>query len=1198
MSPRLAAVAFVTFLATLALAAACADRAWAVDPLSASGTTVVKAGESSSQPLPGVSLSGGDPDEQLLVTVATDVGTLSMDNPSGLSLAYGYPSFTAQAAIAFVGRRDEANADLATLRLNTGANAGQTARFTVNAYRYVTGLTFSPTNGHFYQFVARRGVDWRDAQTEAATLSYGGQQGYFASIPTDDVNELVANKIEGANNVWFGARGFEDENATIKRSWQWTDGPLAGVVFTECTNIAATGNVGCETPDGTIPPQTSWVLNPAFPGLPPIIPPQPESLAEPNNSGYVAGSPYSGESVAITNYGARGAWNDFPPNAGPSVDGYLVEYGDLAIGTTTAFTGVADAVSSIAIGSTPGAPTDAAAVLSGTTATVSWTAPASDGGSAITTYTVTGSDGSTCTATAPATSCDVTGLAKGVAVTFTVTASNEYGPGAPSGASAAVTPARTVPSAPTDPQATSEGTTATVRWGAPADDGGAAITSYVVTASSGQRCTATAPARTCDVSGLAKGRGVTFTVVAVNAIGESVASEPSNETIPATPPDPPTAVRASTNGTTATVSWTAPTDDGGIPINRYTATAVEDSALTCRVDPPATSCDVAGLTPGTSYTFTVVARNEIDVSVPSAPSNAVVATLPPSAPQNLEVVRGAGSASLTFDAPADPGGAPVTGYEVSVDGGVSWRALSTSGTAPIRATVRGLANGTAYAVQVRAVSSAGEGAPSVARTVVPAAAPSAPTNVTVTRAGTVVTVTWSPAADNGEPITGYTVTGAPGAIGCTTTSSTSCVIDGLDEATAYTLSVTATNALGTSEPSQPRAVPAVTAPAAPTTVTAIPDGTTVRVTWAAPDDDGGAPIGRYVVTAQPGGASCTTTGNSCEITGLTPGQTYTFTVVAVNSAGEGTAAASAPVTLTAPATPPTAPLPPAGPAPNAPQPVRPTPKPQPTRPAPAATAPGPPRDLRVARRDGVLVVTFGTPAPRAGVKIRGYQVSLDGGRTWRAVHTTGDERRTAIVRGVDDDAAYRVEVRAIGADGTGRATATATVAARAWFKDPIGAADRRKEVKIPAEPWLVRGTARPTKAAARSRNGTPAMSIPALRGRQLQAGQAATLSHRGLFRFDSDELTARGRVQVRQLVRSLRDSRAVTCEGYADYGGEPSHELDLSIRRARAVCAALTAYGASVRTRSAGYGATRPVVVGGTAADRAKNRRVVVLVTR
>jgi hypothetical protein len=78
------------------------------------------------------------------------------------------------------------------------------------------------------------------------------------------------------------------------------------------------------------------------------------------------------------------------------------------------------------------------------------------------------------------------------------------------------------------------------------------------------------------------------------------------------------------------------------------------------------------------------------------------------------------------------------------------------------------------------------------------------------------------------------------------------------------------------------------------------DGTQVWLTWLAAASDPALPVIGYTATAMPGGHSCSTTGAlSCRITGLTPGESYEFTVVAINGAGPGDPG-TAPTDVTAP----------------------------------------------------------------------------------------------------------------------------------------------------------------------------------------------------------------------------------------------------------------------------------------------------------
>jgi len=90
----------------------------------------------------------------------------------------------------------------------------------------------------------------------------------------------------------------------------------------------------------------------------------------------------------------------------------------------------------------PGAPTIGTAIATGqTTATVAFTAPASDGGTAITSYTATSSpSGGTGTLSqAGSGTITVTGLTTNTSYTFTVTATNAVGTSAASAASSSIT---------------------------------------------------------------------------------------------------------------------------------------------------------------------------------------------------------------------------------------------------------------------------------------------------------------------------------------------------------------------------------------------------------------------------------------------------------------------------------------------------------------------------------------------------------------------------------------------------------------------------------------------------------------------------------------------------------------------------------------------------------------------------------------
>jgi len=102
-------------------------------------------------------------------------------------------------------------------------------------------------------------------------------------------------------------------------------------------------------------------------------------------------------------------------------------------------------------------------------------------------------------------------------------------------------------------------------------------------------------------------------------------------------PDAPTIVTATAGNDQATVSFTAPSSNGGSEITSYTATS-SPGGLTATVNQAGSGdITVTGLTNETDYTFTVTATNAIGTSVASAASNSVT---PSSAPAIGDIYQG------------------------------------------------------------------------------------------------------------------------------------------------------------------------------------------------------------------------------------------------------------------------------------------------------------------------------------------------------------------------------------------------------------------------------------------------------------------------------------------------------------------------------------------------------------------------------
>ncbi len=327
---------------------------------------------------------------------------------------------------------------------------------------------------------------------------------------------------------------------------------------------------------------------------------------------------------------------------------------------------------------------------------------------------------------------------------------------------------------------------ARVSWRAAAANG-AEITKYVVTGG-GQRVEVGANQRAVQIEGLTNGETYRFSVFAVNAKGQG----PSRTSNPVTPtaavPDPPASVTAEArpDGTVA-VRWPA-ADGQGNRIARYVVTATSAGTNAPAGESTKTELVVpAGeLEYGTQYAFSVVAVNAKGAGSAASPvSNTVVPFAAPGRPVDLRattVPDQPGTVAVQW-APAEANGRPVTAYQVDVGG-------RRSEVTDTRTTVSGLGDGQDVRVTVKAVNEAGPGpeATATARTV-------APPRVTVTGStatATTATVTFTVDAGGGRATCTVGTAGEPAKSGpCSRIT-----MSGLTPGTAYTFTVTASNAAG------------------------------------------------------------------------------------------------------------------------------------------------------------------------------------------------------------------------------------------------------------------------------------------------------------------------------------------------------------------------------------------------------------------
>jgi hypothetical protein len=588
----------------------------------------------------------------------------------------------------------------------------------------------------------------------------------------------------------------------------------------------------------------------------------------------------------------------------------------------------------------PNPPTNVNAVPGNAQATVTFTPPTYTGTAPISSYTVTSSPGGIIK-TGTASPIIVSGLTNGIAYTFTVVATNIYGNSVPSLPSNSVTPA-TVPSAPTNVSALAGNAQATVSFTLPTNNGGSAITGYTVTSIPGNfsQSGTTSP---ITVTGLTNGTSYTFTVIATNAVGNSIQSLPSNSVRPATIPDPPANITAVAGNSQATVSFSAPVNDGGSAITGYTVTSNPGNITQSGTASPIT---LNGLTNETAYTFTVVATNAIGNSLASIISNSVIPTAPLTSLTNVALGKNVVVSGTTYS------GVPsnlVDGILLDESNTSRWRGevpstididFESNKTITSADIFTGYFNGTFWDSQVSAFSlQAWNGSSWIdipgaditgntnehvtfsfssvttqkVRLITPAGAsdfarymeiqlwatsetiatvPDAPTSVSSTAGNAQATVLFTvPTNNGGSPITGYTVTSNPGNITQTGTASP-ITVTGLTNGTTYTFTVVAINAIGSSLSSSPsNSVTPATVPDAPTTISAVAGDTQATVSFYSPSNNGGSGIIDYTVTSNPGNFTQSGTSSPLIVTGLTNGTYYTFTVVATNAIGNSAVSA-------------------------------------------------------------------------------------------------------------------------------------------------------------------------------------------------------------------------------------------------------------------------------------------------------------------
>ena len=447
----------------------------------------------------------------------------------------------------------------------------------------------------------------------------------------------------------------------------------------------------------------------------------------------------------------------------------------------------------------------------------------------------------------------------------------------------------------------------------------------------------------------------------------------------ASTPLAPSGLVATPGDGSASIAFTAGAD-GGSPITNYEY-STDGGKTWVALNPADTASPVTipGLKNGTKYEVALRAVNTAGAGAASS----VVAVTPrttPDAPTSLVATPGDGEVSVAFTAGGD-GGAPITNYEYTVDGGTTWVALDPKATSsPL--TIPGLLNGTTYELALRAVNEAGGGAASDPVTITPGV-PLAPTDLVAAPGNGSASVSFTPGETNGSAITNYQYSldgGASWKPVVPPTAGSPVAIAGLTNGTEYSILLRGVNGNGSGLASEPVKVIPSTLPSAPTALSAKPSDGMLEIGFT-PGSDGGSALTNYQYSVDGGPWTALDPADASSpvmIPGLTNGTSYVVALKAVNA--NGVSPASGTVTGT------------------------------------PSTVPDAPTSLTGARGDGQAVLSFTAPASDGGSPITNYEYTIDGGTTWKALDPAATTS-PVTVPGLTNGTKYDISLRALNARG-------------------------------------------------------------------------------------------------------------------------------------------------------------------------------------
>jgi fibronectin type 3 domain-containing protein len=516
--------------------------------------------------------------------------------------------------------------------------------------------------------------------------------------------------------------------------------------------------------------------------------------------------------------------------------------------------------------------------------------------------------------TTTSTSYSVTGLAAGTSYTFGVRAVDVAG--LESASTSSVTSSTTnivdttAPSTPGSFAAgTVTGTTAALSWSASTDNIG--VTGYRIYRSSPAPAGALVASPTgtsTTLTGLSSGVAYTFTIKAIDAAGNlSTAATVSFTTPDTVAPSAPGSFGSGANSmSTVYLTWNASTDNVGVIGYRVERTAPTYALLTTTTS---VFYNATGLSPSTTYTFTVTAMDAAGNESTSTHTVTTPDTQAPTSPSNASTGSITGtSMQVSWTGSTDNVG--VTGYRIYKGTQSGWVLVTTVAPGSTTYAATGLASETLHSFDVRAIDAAGnESSPTsgslASGTTLDITPPTTPVVTTSSRTSTSVTLGWGPSTDTGHPspINYKVYRNVSGTWTFIANAVYSYQVTGLASSTAYTFGVSSIDSVGNESAITSHATNTLdgNAPTQPGTITpGTVSGTSIALSWGASTDDVSLAGYRvYRTSPAPSGTLLASpTSPSTTLTGLTSGVSYTFAITAVDSSGNESASRSITIATT------------------------------------------------------------------------------------------------------------------------------------------------------------------------------------------------------------------------------------------------------------------------------------------------------------